>query len=113
MELHLLLLAYSFHSLEILVNSSFPPHFYTEAIIFSCGFFIFVVVSVEKGCRRSRVNLLRLYTAASTVVMVLSVFSAVRSRLTMEVICLSQTYFAFIVRLKADKSFLLLVGTNW
>ncbi|CAG7909703.1 uncharacterized protein LOC103833033 [Brassica rapa] len=36
------------------------------------------------GCRRSRVNLLRLYTAASTVVMVLSVFSAVRSRLTME-----------------------------
>ncbi|XP_010442656.1 PREDICTED: uncharacterized protein LOC109124678 [Camelina sativa] len=38
----------------------------------------------ELGCRRSRVNLLRLYTAASTIVMVLSVFCAVRSRLTME-----------------------------
>ncbi|XP_019085992.1 PREDICTED: uncharacterized protein LOC104710905 isoform X2 [Camelina sativa] len=38
----------------------------------------------ELGCRRSRVNLLRLYTAASNIVMVLSVFCAVRSRLTME-----------------------------
>uniref|UniRef100_A0A1J3EVR5 Uncharacterized protein n=2 Tax=Noccaea caerulescens TaxID=107243 RepID=A0A1J3EVR5_NOCCA len=38
----------------------------------------------ELGCRRSRVNLLRLYLAASTVVMVLLVFCAVRSRLTME-----------------------------
>ncbi|ESQ43421.1 hypothetical protein EUTSA_v10014843mg [Eutrema salsugineum] len=38
----------------------------------------------ELGCRRSKANLLRLYTAASTVVMVLSVFCAVRSRLTME-----------------------------
>ncbi|KAL1222219.1 hypothetical protein V5N11_026737 [Cardamine amara subsp. amara] len=38
----------------------------------------------EFGCRRSRINLLRLYTAVSTVVMVLSVFCAVRSRLTME-----------------------------
>ncbi|KAJ4876463.1 Uncharacterized protein Rs2_41481 [Raphanus sativus] len=36
------------------------------------------------ACKRSRVNLLRLYTAASTLVMLLSVFSAVRSRLTME-----------------------------
>ncbi|CAN8253396.1 unnamed protein product [Cochlearia groenlandica] len=38
----------------------------------------------ELGCKRNKVNLLRLYTAASTVVMVLSVFCAVRSRLTME-----------------------------
>lgn len=54
------------------------------------------VVSVEKGCRRSKVNFLRVYTAASTIVMVLSVFCAVRSRLTMEVNRLSQTNFTLI-----------------
>ncbi|CAA7027354.1 unnamed protein product [Microthlaspi erraticum] len=51
----------------------------------------------ELGCRRSKVNLLRLYLAASTLVMLLLVFCAVRSRLTMEMESIQSWSFTVLV----------------